>query len=50
METKGLKESEEWFVIGLRTSLLSLCVKSKLVNKTAWKDFISSGFPPADWD
>lgn len=50
METKGLRESEGWFVIGLQTALLFPFVKSKLLNKTAWKDFISSSFPPAAWD
>lgn len=50
MEAQGLKGSEERFVIGLQTALLFPFVKSKLVNETAWEDFISSSFPPAAWD
>lgn len=44
MEIKGLKESDEWFVIGLQTVPLPL-VKCMQVNKTAWMDFISCSFP-----
>lgn len=41
METKGLKESEEWFVIGLQTALLFPFAKSEPVNKTAGRTLLA---------